>query len=77
MIGEKTIVTLLAEYLQLAADKQTMPREAEALTFRRLSRLQREIDFFLGELKIEAASGTDWFRAARAQGGGCGCKGKK
>ena len=73
---ERSIQTALAEYLQLVADKQTMPREAEGLTLRRLSRLQREVDFHLTELRIEAAPGSDWFRAARSQGG-CGCKGKK
>lgn len=74
-MAEKTISTVLAEYLQLTLDKSTMPREAEALTLRRLSRLQREADFFLNELRIEAAPGTDWARAARSQAG-CGCKKK-
>jgi len=67
----------IGEYLTL--DKQYQdsrstitPAESGYFT-RRLSRLQRKLDYLLSELKIEATSGTDWAMAARA---GCSCKKK-
>ncbi len=76
-MAEKTIQSVLAEYLQLATDKNTMPREAEGLTLRRLSRLQREADFLLSEMRIDAPPGSDWAHAARSRLAGCGCGKKK